>query len=124
MQVVPRKGNLRELALPAIITILGLASALIGVVGFVHRDHFGWIDAIVCAVLLIPAGVLLVVTSYVIQHARLVAIMPLIVAGMLVVDYPAFAVAFGLTVLGAVLGPLAEEWNARRANHNKKPATE
>ena len=117
-------SKLRELVLPIVIAVVGLATLAIGVVGFVHRDHVGWIDVLICATMLIPAGLLLLVTSYVIQHARLVAIMPLIVAGMLVRGYPAFAVAFGLALIAAIVGPVVEEWNTVRVERNKKPATE
>jgi hypothetical protein len=117
-------SRLRELVFPVVIAIIALASLIIGVLGFVHLGHFGWIDAVVCAALLIPAGVFLLVTSYVIQHARLVAIMPLVVAAMLVSRSPAFAVAFGLALIAAIVGPLAEEWNRVRAEQKKKSATD
>ena len=117
-------SRLRELFLPIVIAVAGLGAIVIGVFGFVHRGHFGWIDALTSVGMLIPAGALLLVTSYVIQHARLVAIMPLFFAGTLVIRYPTFAVALGLALIAAIVGPLAEEWNTKRVERNKKPATE
>jgi len=96
-----------------VVTALGLGLLLLGARGFYLEGHFGPVDALHCVLLLLPAGMLLLLTSYVFQHARLVVPMPLLFAGLLVSAYPSFCVALGLVVAGAILGPAFTEWRAK-----------
>ena len=52
-----------------------------------------------CGLLLIPAAVLILVTGYVFQHARLAVVFPVIVAVMLVAKYPPLAVSLVLSLM-------------------------
>lgn len=99
---------------PVVLAGIGVAVLLLGVRGYYLREHFGLVDALSCGLLLIPAGVLLLLTSYVFQHAKLVVLMPLFVTGLLVRDYPSFAVALGLALLATVVGPALREWRDAR----------
>jgi hypothetical protein len=92
---------------------LGIVLLLIGSRGFYLRGHFGFVDAAYCALLLIPAWALLLLTSYVFQHAKLVVVMPVAFAILLIRAYPSFAVASGLALVGAFVGPALGEWRAR-----------
>jgi hypothetical protein len=99
---------------PVLVAGIGVAVMLLGVRGFYLRGTFGWVDALDCGLLLIPAAVLLLVTSYVLQHAWLVVVMPVLMAALLVRAYPSFAVALGFALAGAVVGPTLREWNEAR----------
>ncbi len=102
---------------PAIVTSIGVAALYFGARGFYLRGHFGLVDALYCILLLIPAAVFLLLTSYVFQHARLVVVMPLFVAVVLVRGYPAFAVALGLALIGVIVDGALREWkDAREAD--------
>jgi hypothetical protein len=90
---------------PVLVTLIGVGVLLHGARGFYLRGHFGLVDALHCCLLLIPAAALLLLTSYVLQHAKLVVVMPVFIAGLLVLAYPSFAVALGLTLVGAIVGP-------------------
>jgi hypothetical protein len=100
---------------PVLVAGIGAAVLLLGVRGFYLRGAFGWVDALYCGLLLIPAAVLLLVTSYVFQHARLAVVMPVLMAALLVRVYPSFAVALGLALAGAAAGPKLREWNDARS---------
>jgi hypothetical protein len=89
----------------ALVSAIGLAAVLLGARGFYLRGQFGFTDALYCALLLIPAALLLLVTSYVLQHGKFAAVIPVAFAGLLARAYPSFAVAIGLAVIGAVAGP-------------------
>lgn len=102
---------------PAVVTAIGVAVLFFGARAFYLRGHFGWVDALYCLLLLIPAAAFLLVTSYVLQHARLVVVMPLFVAVVLVRGYPAFAVALGLALIGVIVDGALREWkDAREAD--------
>jgi hypothetical protein len=90
---------------PVLVTCIGVAVLLLGAWGFYQRGKFGLGDALACGLLLIPAAALLLLTSYVFQHARLAVVFPLFMAGVLVCAYPPFAVALGLALVGATVGP-------------------
>ena len=99
---------------PVIIAAIGVALVVFGVRGFYLREHFALVDAVYCVVLIVPAAMFLLVTSYVFQHARLVVVMPLFVAAVLVRGYPAFAVALGLSLIGIIANAALEEWKDAR----------
>lgn len=99
---------------PVLVVAIGVGVLLLGARGFYLRGHFGFADALYCGLLLIPAAVLLLVTSYVLQHGKFVAVMPLYVAGVLVRAFPAFAVALGLALVGAIVGPVLSDWKYAR----------
>jgi hypothetical protein len=100
---------------PVFLTGIGVAILLVGVRGYYLRGTFGLVDALSCGLLLIPAGLLLLLTSYVFQHATLVVVMPVFMAALLVRRFPSFAVALGLALAGTVVGPVLREWqDARR----------
>jgi hypothetical protein len=93
-----------------IVVAVGAALFLLGVCRFVQRHHFGVMDALYCCLAVIPAGLLLLVISYVVQHAKLASVDPLALAGVLVFSSPVFDVALGLALLGAIAGPALTEW--------------
>jgi hypothetical protein len=107
---------------PIIVGIVGLLISLVGLRAFYLRGDFGVMDVVRCGLLLIPAGLYLLVTSYVVQHARLVAVIPLIAGVMLVIGHPSFAVALGLALIAAVFGPAFRDW--REARQSKETAAE
>jgi hypothetical protein len=82
---------------------------LIGSGRLVLEHRFEFIDALYCLLAVIPAGLLLLVFAYVLDHARLVSVLPLFVAGLLVFSSPVFGVALGLAMMGAA-GPALKEW--------------
>jgi hypothetical protein len=53
---------------------------------------------------------LLVVLAYVLQHARLVSVVPLFVAGVMIFTSPVFDVALGTTLIGAIAVPALSDW--------------
>jgi len=67
-------------------------------------------DALYCCLALVPAGLLLLVIAYVVQHAKLASVVPLALAGVLVFSSPVFDVALGLALVGAIAGPALSEW--------------
>lgn len=91
---------------PWIVFAFGVLLFLLGAERFVLRHHFALIDALHCALAVIPAGFLLLVFDYVLHHAKLVSVIPLFLAGMLLVSSPVFDVALGLALMGAIAGPL------------------
>jgi hypothetical protein len=98
-----------------VVASVAVVILLLGVRGFYLRGGFGLVDALSCGLLLIPAAFLLLLTSYVFHHATLVVVMPVFLAALLVRASPSFAVALGLALAGAVLGPALREWkDARR----------
>jgi hypothetical protein len=99
-----------------ILFLVGSMLFLLGVSRFLVRHSFGLMDALYCCLVLVPAGLLLIVIAYVVQHARLVAVIPLFLAGLLVVSYPAFDLALGLALMGAVAAPKWNDWKSARAS--------
>ncbi len=105
------KFTVRKIEWGALIVVtVGALLFLLGAVRFVLRNHFGLIDAFYCCLALIPAGLLLLVLTYVFHHARLVLVIPLLLAGLLVFSFPVFDVALGLVLMGAIAGPALSEW--------------
>ena len=93
----------------------GAALFFFGARGFYLRGQFGWSDVVACGLGLIPAGLFLLISSYVFQHAKLVIVMPAAMAVILVRAYPAFGVALGLALAGIAASAL---WNERRDRRN------
>jgi len=93
-----------------IVVAVGDVLFLLGVGRFVQRHHFGFMDALYCCLALVPAGLLLLVIAYVVQHAKLASVVPLALAGVLVFSSPVFDVALGLALVGAIAGPALSEW--------------
>lgn len=94
---------------------------LMGAERFVLRHRFGFMDALYCLLAVVPAGFLLLVFDYVSHHARLVAVILLIFAGMLVISFPVFDVALGLTLMGALGGSALGDW--KNEKRGRKSAT-
>jgi uncharacterized oligopeptide transporter (OPT) family protein len=97
-----------------IVVTVGALLFLFGAVRFVLRGHFGFLDALYCCFAVIPAGLLLLVLTYVLHHARLVLVIPLFAAGLLVFSFPVFDVALGLALVGAIAGPALSEWEEEK----------
>jgi hypothetical protein len=95
---------------PWIVASFGFLLFLLGVARFILRHHFSFTDALYCALAIVPAGVLLLVFDYVLHHAKLVTIIPLLLAGLLLFTFPVFDVALGLTLMGAMAGPALSDW--------------
>jgi hypothetical protein len=113
--VTPQPSVLRNFPWGALVVVaLGGLLLFLGTWRFHLRHHFGLVDALHCGMAIIPAGLLLLVSDYVLHHAKLVLPMPLILAGILIRSSPAFDVAIGLVLAGAVAGPLLREWQDKR----------
>jgi hypothetical protein len=93
-----------------VVVLAGALLLLLGVRRFILAHNFGLIDALYCCLAIIPAGMLLLVFDYVLHHARLVSPIPLLASAVLVLRSPAFAIALGLTLLGAVAAPAFSDW--------------
>ncbi len=99
---------------PPVLLAGGVAVFLFGARGFYLRGHFGASDALACALALVPAGLFLLLSGYVFQHARFVIVIPIIVAVVPIRAYPAFGVALGLALAGTVASSLLSDWKDRR----------
>jgi len=89
---------------------------LLGAARFFLRHRFGFIDALHCCFAVVPAALLLLILAYVIQHARLASVIPLLAAGVLAFTFPVFDVAFGLALMGVIAGPALSEWKKGKAS--------
>ena len=63
---------------PWIIALFGGVLLVCGAARFILRHRFGFIDVLYCCLAIIPAGVFLLVCSYILQHAKLASIIPLL----------------------------------------------
>lgn len=107
-----------------IIASVGVLLFLLGIGRFVYRHQFGFSDAFYCSLSLVPAGILLLVFDYVLHHAKLVSVIPLVAAGMLVFSSPAFDVGLGLVLVGAMAGPALRDWkDEKRVSKSSTPPT-
>jgi hypothetical protein len=97
---------------PLVLILVGALLLMLGAGRYVVRHSFSFTDALYCCLAVVPAGLLLIVMAYVIQHAILVSVIPLLFAGLLVLSYPAFSVALGVALIGAVVVP---KWNDRKS---------
>ncbi len=82
------------------------------------RHSFGLRDAVNCCLTIFAVGLLLLVFDYVLHHARLVTVIPLLAAGVLILSSPVFDVSLGLTLMGAMVLPALTEWKSRKAPAN------
>jgi hypothetical protein len=96
-----------------IIAVFGGALFLLGVGRFILRHRFSFTDALDCCLTVLPAALLLLVIAYVIQHAKLVSIIPLFAAGLLAFSSPVFDIALGMTLIGAMAGPALRDWKTK-----------
>jgi hypothetical protein len=99
---------------PWIIGVSGVLLFFVGSVRFVLKHRFGPIDALYCCLAVVPAGLFLLVFSYVLQHAKLASIIPLFVGGIMIFSFPAMDVALGLALLGVLAGPALGEWKDKK----------
>ena len=101
--------------------VVGIGALLfvIGAHRFFLRHSFGIGDAVNCCLTIPAAALLLLVFDYVLHHARLVTVIPLLAAGVLVVSSPAFDVSLGLTLMGAMVLPALSEWKTGKAPSNR-----
>lgn len=110
---------------PWIITLFGGVLLVFGAARFILRHRFGFIDVLYCCLAIIPAGLFLLVFSYVLQHAKLASIIPLLAVGLLVFTSPVVDVALGLALVAAVTGPALSEWkNEQRFSKSTMPHDE
>ncbi len=94
---------------PCLVLAAGGALLLVGAARFYINGGFGITTALYCCLVVIPAAMLLLMFDYVLHHAKLVAIMPLLFALVLILSSPVFDVAMGLALMGVVAGPLINE---------------
>ena len=99
---------------PLAVCGVGFLLFLLGAARFILRHHFGLMDALYCALAIVPAGILLLVFDYVLHHAKLVAVIPLCFAALMLFTFPVFDVALGLTLIGAMAGPTLSNWKQER----------
>jgi hypothetical protein len=109
---------------PLMLFALGTMLFLLGVGRFIVRHGFSFTDALYCCVAVVPAGLLLLVIAYVVQHARLISVIPLLFAGLLLFSYPAFDIGFGLALMVAVVAPAWSNWKSEKAPIESVTATE
>lgn len=107
-----------------LVVAVGVALFLLGARRFVQRHHFGFMDALYCCLALIPVGLLLLVIAYVVQHAKLAAVVPLALAAVLVFSSPVFDVALGLALIAAIAGPALSEWKNEKHLQKSTPASD
>jgi hypothetical protein len=97
-----------------IILVPGVLLFLAGAVRFALKHRFGPVDALYCCIAIIPAGLFLLIFSYVLQHARLASVIPLFLGGILVFSFPVVDVALGLTMMGFIAVPALTEWKNKK----------
>ncbi len=95
---------------PWIVLSIGLLLFLLGTARFVLRHHFSFTDALHCVLAVIPAGFLLLVFDYVLHHAKLVSVIPIVASGVLIFSSPVLDVALGLALMAAMAGPTLSDW--------------
>jgi hypothetical protein len=114
MNPEPTRASHTEWVPQALLLAVGAALFLFGARGFYLRGQFGWSDVVACGLGLIPAGLFLLISSYVFQHAKLVIVLPAAMAVIFVRTYPAFGVALGLALAGIVGSAWWNDWRDRR----------
>jgi hypothetical protein len=103
----PHNSTSRNIAWgPWIVLASGVLLFVLGAARFILRHHFALIDVIHCALAVIPAGFLLLVSDYVLHHAKLVSVIPLFAAGVLIFSSPVFDVPLGSALMAAVCSNL------------------
>lgn len=107
---------------PLLILTVGALLFLLGVGRFIGRHHFTLTDAMYCVLALAPAGLLLLIFSYVFHHARIVAVLLIGVGGMLAWSSPILDVALGVALMAVIGGPMMNEWKDERRLRETKTA--
>jgi hypothetical protein len=107
---------------PWIILVSGILLFLAGAVRFGLKHRFGFVDALYCCIAIVPAGLFLLIFSYVLQHAKLASVIPLFMCGMLVFSFPVADVALGLTMMGAIAVPALTEWKNKKGQPQSSEA--
>ncbi len=82
--------------------VIGSLLFLFGVGRFVLRHRFGFMDALYCGLALVLSGFLLLVFAYVVRHAPIASVIPMVAAGVFVFSSPVFDVGLGLALMGAI----------------------
>ena len=100
----------RSIAWRPLIFAAGSVLFLLGAGRFFIGGRFGLMDALHCVLAVAPAGLLLLVFAYVVDHARLASVPLLLVAGLLLFSSPVFDVALGLALMGGAAGHALREW--------------
>ncbi|HWG87852.1 MAG TPA: hypothetical protein VN679_08745 [Candidatus Acidoferrales bacterium] len=99
-----------------IILVVGILLFLAGAVRFALKQRFGFADALYCCIAIVPAGLFLLISSYVLQHAKLASVVPLFMCGILVFSFPVVDVSLGLTMMGAIAVPALTEWKNKKGH--------
>lgn len=107
-----------------LISLVGAMFFLLGAGRCVIRQSFSFTVAIYCCLALIPAGLLLLIITYVVQHARLISVLPLLISGLLILRYPVFDVALGLALMGTVGIPAWSDWKSKKTAMKSATLTE
>ena len=100
---------------PWIVAAAGGGFFLLGAGRFLQRHHFDLSDALYCCLAVIPAGILILVIAYLVQHAKAAAVIPLVLAGALLFSSPIFDVALGLALMGVVAEAVQSDRNCQEA---------
>lgn len=100
---------------PWLIGISGVVLFLVGSLRFILKHRFGPVDALYCCLAVVPAGLFLLVFSYVLQHAKVASLIPLFLGGIMIFSFPVIDVALGLALLGVVAGPALGEWKNKKS---------
>jgi hypothetical protein len=107
---------------PWIVVATGALLFLLGVERFAARHRFGLMDALYCGLALVPMGLLLLVFDYVLHHAKLVAVIPLGLAGMLAFSSPVYDVALGLVLMGVMVSAALSDWKYEKRRRKSTTA--
>jgi hypothetical protein len=99
---------------PLIIFSAGAALFSLGTGRFIVRHRFSLTDALHCCLAMVAAWLLLLVIAYVVQHGKLVSVVPLFLAGFLAFSFPVFDVAFGLVVMAMIGVPAVSDWRTKK----------
>lgn len=104
-----------------IVVAVGLTLFLFGAARFYLAGRFNLMDALYCCLALIPAGLFLLIFSYVLQHAKLASVVPLVALLVLIFSSPVFDVAIGLALMATIVGPALAEWKNERRTQRSAP---
>lgn len=103
-----------------IILVFGVLLFLAGAARFALKHRFGSVDALYCCIAIVPAGLFLLIFSYVLQHAKLASVIPLFMCGILVFSFPVVDIALGLTMIGVIAIPALTEWKNKKGSRNPR----
>jgi hypothetical protein len=90
---------------------VGTLLFLLGAGRFIVLHTFGLMDALYCCLAVVPAGLLLLVIAYVVQHAVIASVIPISAAGVLAFSFPVFDVALGLALMGVIASSALSDRN-------------